>query len=195
MEIYTNIEKFKTPRTQLFPCMQKSRDHQGAVSAKCEADHNRPGGLGRNTVPKMDLRYQPDGLDLLLPWPLALWSSPSVFSLSISSSCFGVWKISCYPLGSSFPPVMTFRPEKSPICHCRPETEGTSCGVPWLTLSLGFHILKVNVFPSSILGMAAWHQYEWRVLSPVSSQAVNRSVSLAEKLDRWKKSDLLPAYH
>lgn len=47
--------------------MQKSGDHQGAVSAECEADHDRPGGLGGNTVPKMDLRYQPDGLDLLLP--------------------------------------------------------------------------------------------------------------------------------
>lgn len=29
VEIYTNIEKFKSSRTQLFPFMQKSGDHQG----------------------------------------------------------------------------------------------------------------------------------------------------------------------
>lgn len=47
--------------------MQKSGDHQGAVSAECEADHDRPGGLRRNTVPKMDLKHHPDGINLLLP--------------------------------------------------------------------------------------------------------------------------------
>lgn len=174
--------------------MQKSGDHQGAVSAEFETDHDWPGGLRRNTVPKMDLRYQPDGFDLLLPWPLALWSSPLVFSLSISSSWFGVWKNSCCPLGSSFPPAMTFSPEKSPICHCRPEAEGTSCGAgrclvtfPVLFYHLGFKFQKSNVFsPASLRMAASQYQYEWRVLSSVPSQPVNRSAGLPEKLDCWK---------
>lgn len=33
----------------------KSGDHQGATSAECEADQDKPRGLSKNTIPKMDL--------------------------------------------------------------------------------------------------------------------------------------------
>lgn len=62
----------------------KSGDHQGAASAECEADQDKPRGLSKNTTPKMDLRHRPDGFDLLLPWLCGepvwyfLWEPPVV---------------------------------------------------------------------------------------------------------------------
>lgn len=161
---------------QRFPFIQMSGDHQGAASAECEADHNGPGGFGRNTVSKMDLRSQPDGLDLLLPWPLALWSSTLALSLTVYSSCCVVYIL---PAGILFSSYFDIPPWEIANLSLQARDWRNFLWVPWLIVSFWFRIWK-STYSHHWLGQRGINM-RGKFLSSVSCQAVNRSVSLPEK--------------
>lgn len=139
----------------------KSGDHQWAASAECEADQDKPPGLSRNTIPKMDLRHRPDGFDLLLPWLCGepvwyfLWEPPVVV--------FGFKKQSL-PTGICFLQLLPeFNPEKSRVCRRGAEFPRTSCREWWKLVSItditwfhhfGFNTSRKHVFSPTKLRMA-----------------------------------------
>lgn len=128
-----NLKVFARNSFHVCRCL-KSGDHQGAASAECEADQDKPRGLSKNTIPKMDLKHWPNGFDLLLPW---LCGEPVwYFLLEPPVVVFGFKKQSL-PTGICFLLLLPeFNPEKSRVCCRGSEFLSTSCCEWWKLVSI-----------------------------------------------------------